>query len=201
MAPPHLQPPGAGLPFIPRIYLRWFGRRVLRWKYSWDSAPIAIGATAERLYRAVANLPADVLQRPALVPPMPGIEDSSRYWSPAMVIQHLNMTCEIFTGIIVKLSRGEAISERRGPADVKPAPDAGRVDIESFQSLHTGVGERICAEAGPGAISLPPSVVRPVRRPLDPAREAIAGDPETGAEHVKREQPHRIRCGCSREQI
>jgi len=149
MAPPHLQPPGAGLPFIPRIYLRWFGRRVLRWKYSWDSAPIAIGATAERLYRAVANLPADVLQRPALVPPMPGIEDSSRYWSPAMVIQHLNMTCEIFTGIIVKLSRGEAISERRGPADVKPAPDAGRVDIESFQSLHTGVGERICAEAGP----------------------------------------------------
>ncbi len=149
MATPHLQPPGAGLPFIPRIYLRWFGRRVLRWKYSWDSAPIAIGATAERLYRAVANLPADVLQRPVLVPPMPGIEDSSRYWSPAMVIQHLNITCEIFSGIIVKLSRGEAISERRGPADVKPAPDAGRVDVESFQSLHTGVGERICAEAGP----------------------------------------------------
>ena len=149
MAPPHLHPPGAGLPFIPRFYLRWFGRRVLRWKYSWDSAPIAIGATAERLYRAVANLPADVLQRPALVPPMPGIEDSSRYWSPAMVIQHLNITCEIFSGIIVKLSRGEAISERRGPADVKPAPDAGRVDVESFQSLHTGVGERICAEAGP----------------------------------------------------
>ena len=147
MTAPNLQPPGAGLPLLPRLYIRWFGRRMLRWRFTWDSAPIAIETIAARLVDAVAPLPDDVLQRPVLVPPMRGIEDSSRYWSPAMLLQHLVMTDDIFTGLIVKLSRSEEIHETRGVVDVKPRLDAGRADVEAFGAMHTVFGARLRSHA------------------------------------------------------
>lgn len=156
MPPPVLHPPGAGLPLLPRLYLRWFGRRGLRRKYTWDSALPAIEATAARLCEVAGGLPDDVLRRPVLVPPMTGLEDSSRYWSPAMVLQHLVMTGEIFSSVALKLSRGETVTETRGPADVKPRADAGAADVDAFRALHTGFGGRMRAEAGPdraGAVS------------------------------------------------
>lgn len=149
MAPPILQPPGAGLPFFPRLYLRWFGRRGLRRKFTWDTAPVALEAAAIRLHEIANALPDDALQTPVLVPPMNGLEDSSRYWSPAMVLQHLVMTGEIFSEIILRLSSGEPVTDRRGPADVKPAATADRTDVEAFRALHSGVGERLRTGAGP----------------------------------------------------
>ncbi len=148
MTPPMLQPPGAGLPFIPRLYVRWFGRRSLRRKYTWDTAPVAIEAAAVRLYESASALPDDALKTPVLVPPMNGLEDSSRYWSPAMVLQHLVMTGDIFSEIILQLSRGEPVTNRRGPADVKPAA-ANRTDVEAFRAMHSGLGDRLRIGAGP----------------------------------------------------
>ena len=149
MAPPILQPPGAGLPFFPRLYLRWFGRWALRRKYTWDTAPVALEAAAARLYETANALPDDALQTAVLVPPMNGLEDSSRYWSPAMALQHLVMTGEIFSEIILQLSRGEPVTNRRGPADVKPATTANRTDVEAFRAIHSGLGERLRTDAGP----------------------------------------------------
>ncbi len=149
MAPPTLQPSGAGLPFFPRFYLRWFGRWSLRRKFTWDMAPVALEAAAVRLYETANALPDDALRTRVLVPPMNGLEDSSRYWSPAMVLQHLVMTGDIFSEIILQLSRGEPVTDRRGPGDVKPAAAADRTDVEAFRALHSGVGERLRTGAGP----------------------------------------------------
>lgn len=148
MAAPVLKPPGAPLPLFQRLILRWFGRRMLRRKFTWESAPPSIEATARRMLDAVAGLDAAALRRPVLVPPMRGLEDSSRYWSPAMVFQHLAITGEIFTAIILKLSHREPITDKRGTADVKPATDAGAVDVEKFRVLHSDLGKRIGADVG-----------------------------------------------------
>jgi hypothetical protein len=159
MTAPKLQPPGAGLPLIPRLYVRWFGRRMLRRKSTWDSAPISIEATAARMYGVASTLSDEVLTKPVLVPPMRGLEDSSRYWSPAMVLQHLVITGEIFTSVILKLTRGEPIESRGGTAAVKPSQEANREDVERFRAMHTDVGTRIVAGVGPdrtGAMSRHP---------------------------------------------
>ena len=147
--PPKLQAPGAGLPLPARLYIRYFGRRKLRRNYTWESAATSVEAIALRMYIHSSRLSDEVLARRVLVPPMRGLEDSSRYWSPAMVFQHLWITGEIFSAIILKLSRGETIVESRGAADVKPSPDANRADLEKFRIVHAEATERIGRESGP----------------------------------------------------
>jgi hypothetical protein len=49
-----------------------------------------------------------------------GIEDSSRYWSAAMVLEHLiEVGSRIATGV-VELTHGQAASVKADIADVKP---------------------------------------------------------------------------------
>ena len=48
MTPPKLQPPGAGLPFFSRLAIRGLGRFMLRRKFTWDTAPASVEATALR---------------------------------------------------------------------------------------------------------------------------------------------------------
>ena len=79
MSAPILPPPGAPLPLFQRIVLRGFGRFVLRSKFTWESAPVVVESTARRMLDAVARLNDEVFHRPVLVPPMRGLEDSSRY--------------------------------------------------------------------------------------------------------------------------
>lgn len=146
MDEPKLQPPGAGLPWIARQYVRWIGRRELRWKYDWNSAAVAIEDRSAKLVALVGDRE---IQKRVLVPPQTGLEDSSRFWSAAMVFEHLNMTGEIFTSIILELSHGKAVTNRRGVADVKPHPEADREAIDRFRELHTGLGQRIHSQAGP----------------------------------------------------
>ncbi len=149
MTPPKLHPPGAGLPFFSRLAVRWFGRRMLRGKFTWDTAPASVEATALRMLAATARSDDETFHRPVLVPPMRGLEDSSRYWSPAMVLEHLVITAPGFLHFILALSRGESSDKVIDTATVKPQGTTGREVEAKFRELHSGVAERIVSEAGP----------------------------------------------------
>lgn len=149
MTPPKLQPPGAGLPFFSRLAIRGLGRFMLRRKFTWDTAPASVEATALRMLGTVSALDGAAFHRPVLVPPMRGLEDSSRHWSPAMVLEHLTLTAPGFLHFILSLSRGETTDRVVDTALVKPSGTAGR-DVEvKFRELHSGVLERIARESGP----------------------------------------------------
>src|SRR5688572_28967817 len=77
---PKLQPPGAGLPLYQRIVLKlWYGPVV--------SKRISLPACRQHYEGLTQNLNDDIcecrpqhLALPVLVRPIPGLEDSSRYW-------------------------------------------------------------------------------------------------------------------------
>ena len=56
-----------------------------------------------------------------LVPPQQGLEDSSRYWSAAMLLDHLVIVGEQVKGGILALSRGIVPKGEASTAKVKPS--------------------------------------------------------------------------------
>lgn len=77
----------------------------------------------------------EVGKRRVLAPRLTGLEDSSRYWSPFMVVEHLVIVDDNMLGILADLVAG-----RRHPAparieDFKPPPTADRGSLLSFQRL------------------------------------------------------------------
>jgi hypothetical protein len=146
---PQLAPPGAGLPWFEALTLRWFGRRMLRSRFDWDSAQAAIGRVSSRLAREAMSMNDATLTSRVLIQRLRGLEDSSRYWSPEMVLEHLVITGELFTHYVVALSNDQPIVDPRGIADIKPSGGLGRAIITRFMAVHEAIPKRLAAEAGP----------------------------------------------------
>src|SRR5687768_11192069 len=100
---PRLEPPGAGLPGIELLIAKaiFTVRR-------WTGTPAAFTAQFEREQRAIAGLYAGRdearLARQVLIPRLPGLEDSSRFWSVYMTLEHLRIVNEAITQVIGALA-------------------------------------------------------------------------------------------------
>lgn len=100
---PKLDPPGKGLP-IPD---RWIARVLVPWKSArsnWDSNFRRFQRYAQEIESIARELPKPALNSRILVSPITGLEDSSRYWSAAMVLDHLMIAGGAFSKIIHDLS-------------------------------------------------------------------------------------------------
>jgi hypothetical protein len=126
---PKLQPPGAGLPFLHTLFLRrWFLPRYLR-RRDWAAREAIFRRHGERLVELCRSQPHDLLHRRALVGPMVGLEDSSRYWSVAMVVEHLLIVGGLQSRLIRELSFGRVPVENASIASVKPK---GALDVDEL---------------------------------------------------------------------
>lgn len=121
---PRLAPPGAGIPTIERLvgglifaFNRWRGTRE-RFAAQFDRERDAIAG----LYR---GRDASVLKQRVLIPRLRGLEDSSRYWSVWMTLDHLRIVNGEITRVIEALTQGRIPEGRASTAAVKPSPDAG----------------------------------------------------------------------------
>jgi hypothetical protein len=118
---PSLAPPGAGLPAIELfIARRLFAlKRKLRTREDFT-------ATFEREREAVAGwvsrCPVEKRGERVLVPRLRGLEDSSRFWSVWMTLDHLRITNLVFARVIQSLADGRVPPGRASTADVKPDP-------------------------------------------------------------------------------
>jgi hypothetical protein len=90
-----------------------------------------------------------LLTKRILVPPQRGLEDSSRYWSLAMVFDHLKIVGQGMQGLIVALSQGNVPDRKVDTARVKPeqndiaAIDAYRLFAEAaIQVIEAAVSNR-----------------------------------------------------------
>jgi hypothetical protein len=84
-----------------------------------------------------------------LIKRLRGLEDSSRYWSPEMVLEHLVITGEMFTDYVVALSNDRPVADQRGIADIKPRGGLGRAVVARFVEVHEAIHTRLAKEAGP----------------------------------------------------
>jgi len=129
--------------------VRCFGRGMLRARFSWVSAQAAIARVSSRLAKEAIALDDATLAHRVLIQRLRGLEDSSRYWSPEMVLEHLVITGEMFTDYVVALSHGRPIADKRGIADIKPHGGQGRAVVRRFVAVHEAIPGRLAAEAGP----------------------------------------------------
>ncbi len=85
---PKLQAPGAGLPFIQRIALRYFIGPLQSKKTPWHVSKISYEKLTSKILNTAESIPAEKRKIKVLVYPIIGLEDSSRYWSVDMLLEH-----------------------------------------------------------------------------------------------------------------
>lgn len=146
---PRLAPPGAGLPWFEAFVTRWFGRRLFLARFDWESAQAAIARLSSRLAAEATAMDDETFARRVLILRLRGLEDSSRHWSPEMVLEHLVITGGMFTEFILALSNGRPVTDPRGIADIKPRGGLGRAIIARFVAVHQALPARLATEAGP----------------------------------------------------
>jgi hypothetical protein len=146
---PRLAPPGAGVP----IWQRLAGRYLLLPGYcarlTWDGVPDLMDQQGHDLV-ALANDRVDrSLCRPVLIPPQIGLEDSSRNYSYAMVLEHLTIIGHAITRIVVDLSRSMRPPGVVRTADLKPHGKQSAADARrAYRDMLADFRRRTLEEAG-----------------------------------------------------
>lgn len=171
-SPPRLAAPGAGLPpfelmvgraafavgrlVLPRVWLR---KRFERER--------------DTILALVARCPLASRGRRVLVPRGRGMEDSSRFWSVWMTLDHLRITNEAFSMVVGELAAGSAPARKASIAEVKPDPAAGE---EAESAFRESCGRYLRIEAAVPDLRTPLRYEHPWFGPLDAAGwHALAG--------------------------
>jgi hypothetical protein len=105
-----LQPPGKGLPFLEQILSRYVFLPMACALMSNREAIETLVVEGQTMVRWIEAASEEEIQQPVLIPKITGIEDSSRYWSALMTLEHLKITSNLMTTTIEALARGEQSS-------------------------------------------------------------------------------------------
>lgn len=141
---PQLAAPGAGLP-APELFI---ARKLFALKCGMGNRESFIaGFKAERMLirELVEACPDGKLVEPVLVPRLRGMEDSSRFWSLAMTLEHLRIVNEGIGHFITELSRERELEGRLGIADVKPDPAVTDAVVSAYEEACDGFLEQVAA--------------------------------------------------------
>ncbi len=144
MIEPKLAAPGAGIPFYAHIYNRLITKPFTIKNISWEECESAFTAAHKKLKAELSPLSEKEATTRILVPPQPGLEDSSRFWSAAMTARHIVVTARPIEKIIVALSRHEKLDLIVDVAKVKPELDKNSPDaIQEFFEMGDTILERL----------------------------------------------------------
>ncbi|MCA1964667.1 MAG: DinB family protein [Prosthecobacter sp.] len=116
---PKLAPPGAGLPALELF----FARRLFALKRILGNRQNFIHeftTQKEAILTLARSCAPDQRRKRVLIPRLPGLEDSSRYWSIWMTLEHLRITNNVFGQVITALLNGQAPEKKASTAAVKP---------------------------------------------------------------------------------
>ncbi|MEM7455863.1 MAG: hypothetical protein AAF456_16030 [Planctomycetota bacterium] len=135
--------PGAGLPSFERSVLSlalrsgafvWSEKKFLRMFH----------AETQTLLNIIWANPIATLGDEVLIDRLTGMEDSSRYWSVLMVLEHLAAVNSDIADIITSLNDDVAPEiSRRGIAEYKPDPEVGSAAIDRFEHVSKTFESRI----------------------------------------------------------
>lgn len=130
-----LEKPGHGLPKIDAIFLKHVGFPILKTFISWDNAMKFFEYEGKEILNLVKDLPKDKLFKKVLIPKIFGIEDNSRYYSPAMVLWHLLYVGETLQEGIVSLSKNEKIDFTVKIENFKPFVEINEDIVEKYENF------------------------------------------------------------------
>lgn len=131
-AEPRLAPPGAGLPkfelFVGRLLFA-----VRRRTASRESANAQFAQERERLRALLHPLSDEQAGRRVLIKRPRGLEDSSRFWSVWMTLDHLRIVHSGMTRMIGALTRGIQPPGAASTAAVKPRADVDGTVVAEYE--------------------------------------------------------------------
>jgi hypothetical protein len=125
---PKLARPGAGLP----IPFRWVARFLIPHRASqsvWQENVDRFNRYSKSIDELAKSMTTGQLNTRFLVKPIMGLEDSSRYWSPAMLLDHLLIAGPGFHQIISELSQNRVPAIDVRTENLKPASHEYELDI------------------------------------------------------------------------
>ena len=131
---PRLAPPGAGLPVLELFFSRLLFA-VARATHSRDSALRQFSGEARRIRVRIEPLDGPAGSQRVLVPRLLGLEDSSRFWSPFMVVEHLVIVDTNMFRIMTDLVAGRSHPDASRIENFKPSPSAARTSLAAFDQL------------------------------------------------------------------
>lgn len=117
---PKLAPPGAGIPLFARMFLQFFLNPFVAGKEDPIKSRKRFDRLSEKVREIYLAIPEARRSERVLVRPIRGLEDSSRYWSAAMVLEHIGIVSESVGEVIVSLSNEIVPDLKPDTAAVKP---------------------------------------------------------------------------------
>jgi hypothetical protein len=146
---PTLAPPGAGIPREQIFVAKNILLPLYRLTHPWNSIPALLRTQCEQLLTdfAVEHLasPERAVRR-VLIPPTPGLEDNSRDYSLAMVLDHLRRVNVRMIEVVTSLASSQPLPE--GPsqiADFKPDPAITAAIAEPYRAVTHSLADTIAA--------------------------------------------------------
>jgi hypothetical protein len=128
---PKLAAPGAGLP-LPELLVAKIRFAFMRRFTSKEQATENFILERDNILSLVRSCDPENCERPILIKRPRGLEDSSRFWSIYMTLDHLRITNLAFGNFIQTLIKGESPKRKADTAAVKPNPES---DIESVKAF------------------------------------------------------------------
>lgn len=117
---PKLALPGAGLPLLQRLYLRFWVGPVTSKRIARSESRKSYEIITKKIIEIVTNVRAELRNQRVLVDPIFGLEDSSRFWSLNEVLEHLIMVSRNIEAVIIALSSGVIPNVKVDIAKFKP---------------------------------------------------------------------------------
>lgn len=189
---PKLAPPGAGLP-KPELYIGRVLFALRRWTGTRESFDAWFVRERQLIRKLVSSCHGDSGSRRVLIQRPRGLEDSSRYWSVWMTLDHLRIVNGGFARVIAALSKGVVPEGKASTAAVKPSPNAAADVVAGYEH---SCDELLSTAGAVGNLRTQARYVHPWFGPLDAAGwHALAA----GHMGIHRVQIERILQGQGRE--
>ena len=169
---PKLAPPGAGLPKL-ELYI---GRMIFAWN-RWTGNRASFDAKfqheRQKIRELLATCPTDSGGTRVLITRPRGLEDSSRYWSIWMTLDHLRIIHRSVSQVITQLSHGNTPAGQASTANVKPSPLVSSAIVGEYEK---SCDDLMATIASVGNLKTSVHFAHPWFGPLDAAGwHALAG--------------------------
>lgn len=136
---PTLAPPGAGIAREQIFVAKHILLPLYRLTHPWNSIPALLRTQCDQLLTDLATeerTSPERTTRRVLIPPTPGLEDNSRFYSLAMVLDHLRRVNMRMIEVVTALASSQPLSD--GPnqiADFKPDPGVTAAIAEPYRAV------------------------------------------------------------------
>ncbi|HMO20532.1 MAG TPA: DinB family protein [Candidatus Melainabacteria bacterium] len=155
---PTVGKPGAGLPFFEWFLAKYILLPGAYRKTGNEEARRFFQAETDKILALVNGIDAEKLTTRALIPRLRGLEDNSRYWSVAMVLEHLAIVGGGIKEAVIDLTRGGTDKKPVTIKDVKPdSKTPPEQCIQSFKAM----SESFLLQIDPGALDNHPEATYP----------------------------------------